>query len=61
MTQYGYRVPVVSEETTNSVYEKVGKFISESCPDVHLSCIAEPTVFYLNTVHTEIKINVAAS
>ena len=44
--QYGRRlcvridnVPVESEETAESVFEKVGKFLGEACPDVPVSCI----------------------
>ena len=32
-------VPVESEETAESVFEKVGKFLGEACPDVPVSCI----------------------
>ena len=32
-------VPVESEEIAESVFEKVGKFLGETCPDVPLSCI----------------------
>ena len=46
MEQYGRRVrvrtddvPVESEETAESVFEKVGKFLGEACPDVPVSCI----------------------
>ena len=46
LEQYGRRVcirtdvvPVESEETADSVYEKVGEFFREACPDIPLSCI----------------------
>ena len=46
LEQYGRRVcvriddvPVESEETAESVFEKVGKFLGEACPDVPVSCI----------------------
>ena len=46
LEQYGRRVcvriddvPVESEETAESVFEKVGKFLGEVCPDVPVSCI----------------------
>ena len=46
LEQYGRRVcvriddvPVESEETVESVFEKVGKFLGEACPDVPVSCI----------------------
>ena len=32
-------VPVESEETAESVFEKVGKFLGEACPGVPVSCI----------------------
>ena len=32
-------VLVESEETAESVFEKVGKFLGEACPDVQVSCI----------------------
>ena len=44
--QYGRRVcvrivdvPDESEETTDSLYEKVGEFFRQACPDIPLSCI----------------------
>ena len=46
LEQYGRRVcvriddvPVESEEIAESVFEKVGKFLGETCPDVPVSCI----------------------
>ena len=46
LEQYGRQVcvriedvPVESEETAESVFEKVGKFLGEACPDVLVSCI----------------------
>ena len=46
LEQYGRRlcvridnVPAESEETAESVFEKVGKFLGEACPDVPVSCI----------------------
>ena len=46
LEQYGRQVcvriddvPVESEETVESVFEKVGKFLGEACPDVPVSCI----------------------
>ena len=46
LEQYGRRVciriddaPVGSEETAESVFEKVGKFLGKACPDVPVSCI----------------------
>ena len=32
-------VPVEFEETVDSVYEKVGEFFGEACPDIPVSCI----------------------
>ena len=32
-------VPVESEKTADSVYEKVGEFSRETCPDIPMSCI----------------------
>ena len=64
LEQYGRRVcvrindvPVESEETAESVFEKVGKFLGEACPDVPVSCI--DIALGLNTSHIEIKRNVA--
>ena len=44
--QYGRRVsiridgvPVEFEETADNVYEKVGEFFREVCPDIPVSCI----------------------
>ena len=44
--QYGRRVsiridgvPVKFEETADNVYEKVGEFFREACPDIPVSCI----------------------
>ena len=44
--QYGRRVsiridgvPVEFEETADNVYEKVGEFFREACPDIPVSCI----------------------
>ena len=46
LEQYGRRVcvridnvPVESKETADSVYEKVGEFFREACPDIPVSCI----------------------
>ena len=46
LEQYGRRVCVriddvlvESEETADSVYEKVGEFFREACPDIPVSCI----------------------
>ena len=46
LEQYGRRVcvriddvAVEAEETAESVFEKVGKFLGEACPDVPVSCI----------------------
>ena len=46
LEQYGRRicvrihdVPVESEETLDSVSEKVGEFFWEACPDIPVSCI----------------------
>ena len=46
LEQYGRRVcvriddvPVESEETADSVYEKVGEFFRKACPDIPVSCI----------------------
>ena len=46
LEQYGRRVcvriddvSVESEETAHSVYEKVGEFFREACPDIPMSCI----------------------
>ena len=46
LEQYGCRVciriddvPVEFEETAESIFEKVGKFLGEACPDVPVSCI----------------------
>ena len=46
LEQYGRRVcvrivdvPDESEETTDSVYEKVGEFFRQACPDIPVSCI----------------------
>ena len=46
LEQYGRRVcvriddvSVESEETAHSVYEKVGEFFREACPDIAVSCI----------------------
>ena len=45
LEQYGRRVcvriddvPVESEETAESIFEKVGKLLGEACPDVPVSC-----------------------
>ena len=32
-------VPFEFEQTADSIYEKVGKFLREACQDVHVSCI----------------------
>ena len=32
-------VPVESEETAGSVYEKIGEFFREACPDILVFCI----------------------
>ena len=34
-----YDIPVESEETAYSVYEKVGELLREACQDVPVSCI----------------------
>ena len=46
LEQYGRRVcvrivdvPDESEEATDSVYEKVGEFFRQACPDIPVSCI----------------------
>ena len=46
LEQYGRQVcvriddvPVESEETAESIFEKVNKFLGEACPDVPVSCI----------------------
>ena len=53
LEQYGRRVCVR--------IEKVGEFFRETFPDIPVSCINQPNALGLNTIHTEIKRNIAAS
>ena len=66
LEQYGRRVcvridavPVESEETMESVFEKVGKFLGEASPDVPVSCIDRAHRIGSECIHIEIKRNVA--
>ena len=54
-------VPIESKKTADNVYEKVYEFLREACQDAPVSCIDRATTLGLNTSHTGIKRNVAAS